>query len=62
VLSYEVVRTVLRHSRFQIPSGYFLAVQGITSGPLWDKVMSSLLGMEGASTNGPTSLPIAFDT
>jgi hypothetical protein len=47
-LSYDLVRTVLRDSRFQIPSGYILAVQGITSGPLWDKVMSSLLGMEGA--------------
>lgn len=47
VLSYELVRTVLRDSRFQIPSGYIIAVQGITSGPLWDKVMSSLLGMEG---------------
>jgi cytochrome P450 len=48
MLSYELVRTVLRDSRFQIPSGYILAVQGITSGPLWDKVMSSLLGMEGS--------------
>jgi cytochrome P450 len=47
VLSYELVRTVLRDSRFQIPPGYILAVQGITSGPLWDKVASSLLGMEG---------------
>jgi cytochrome P450 len=48
ILSYELVRTVLRDSRFQIPSGYILALQGITSGPLWDKVMSSLLGMEGS--------------
>ena len=48
VLSYELVRTVLRDSRFQIPTGYILAVQGITSGPLWDKVGDSLLGMEGA--------------
>ena len=48
VLSYELARTVLRDSRFQIPPGYILAVQGITSGPLWDKVMNSLLGMEGA--------------
>src|ERR1700742_4321730 len=47
-LSYELVRTVLRDSRFQIPSGYILAVQGITSGPLWEKVVNSLLGMEGA--------------
>lgn len=48
VLSYELVRTVLRDNRFQIPPGYILAVQGITSGPLWDKVVHSLLGMEGA--------------
>ena len=48
VLSYELVRTVLRDSRFQIPPGYILAVQGITSGPLWEKVVNSLLGMEGA--------------
>ena len=33
VLSYELVRTVLRDSRFQVPPGYILAVQGITSGP-----------------------------
>lgn len=48
VLSYELVRNVLRDSRFQIPPGYILAVQGITSGPLWDKVVNSLLGMEGS--------------
>ena len=48
VLSYELVRTVLRDSRFQVPPGYILAVQGITSGPLWDKVVNSLMGMEGA--------------
>ena len=47
VLSYDLVRTVLRDNRFQIPPGYILAVQGITSGPLWDKVGESLLGMEG---------------
>src|SRR3954452_11797904 len=47
VLSYELVRTVLRDSRFQIPPGLNLAVQGITSGPLWDKIVNSLLGLEG---------------
>lgn len=47
-LSYDLVRTILRDSRFQVPPGYILAVQGITSGPLWDKVVNSLLGMEGA--------------
>ena len=48
ILSYELVRTVLRDSRFQVPPGYILAAQGITSGPLWEKVVNSLLGMEGA--------------
>jgi cytochrome P450 len=47
VLSYELVRTVLRDSRFQIPPGLSLAAQGITSGPLYDKIVNSLLGMEG---------------
>ncbi len=47
-LSYEAVRTILRDNRFQVPPGYILTVQGITSGPLWDKMMSSLMGMEGA--------------
>jgi cytochrome P450 len=47
ILSYELVRTVLRDNRFQVPPGYILAAQGITSGPLWEKVVNSLLGMEG---------------
>jgi cytochrome P450 len=47
VLSHELVRTVLRDSRFQIPPGLSLALHGITSGPLWDKIVNSLLGMEG---------------
>lgn len=32
VLSYELVRSVLRDSRFRVPQGMFLAAQGITSG------------------------------
>jgi cytochrome P450 len=47
VLSYELVRTVLRDKRFQIPPGLSLMVQGITSGPLWDKIVNSLLCLEG---------------
>jgi cytochrome P450 len=47
VLSYELVRTVLRDTRFQIPPGLSLTVQGITSGPLWDKIVNSLLCLEG---------------
>ena len=47
VLSYQLVRSVLRDNRFQIPPGLNLLVQGITSGPLWDKVVNSLLCLEG---------------
>lgn len=46
-LSYHVVRSVLRDPRFQIPPGIHLLAQGITSGPLWDKVTNSLLCLEG---------------
>ncbi|MBW0017573.1 MAG: cytochrome P450 [Mycobacterium sp.] len=47
VLSYQLVRSVLRDNRFQISPGMNLAVQGVTSGPLWDKVTNSLLCLEG---------------
>jgi cytochrome P450 len=47
ILSHDLVRSVLRDNRFEIPPGLNLAAQGITSGPLWDKVVNSLLGMEG---------------
>ena len=47
VLSYHLVRSVLRDPRFQIPPGINMLVQGITSGPLWDKVVNSLLCLEG---------------
>ncbi len=35
-LTYDLVRSVLRDSRFAIPPGIGLVVQGITSGPVWD--------------------------
>lgn len=47
VLSHEMVRTVLRDPRFRIPPGINLMAQGITSGPLWDKLVNSLLCLEG---------------
>jgi cytochrome P450 len=56
VLSYELVRAVLRDTRFQIPPGMSLAVQGITSGPLWDKVVNSLLCLEGTEHHRLRSL------
>jgi cytochrome P450 len=48
VLSHELVRAVLRDPRFTIPPGLNLMAHGITSGPLWDKMVNSLLGLEGA--------------
>ncbi|MHA7649865.1 cytochrome P450 [Mycobacterium sp. ML4] len=56
VLSYHLVRSVLRDSRFQIPPGLNLVVQGITSGPLWDKVVNSLLCLEGQAHHRLRSL------
>lgn len=47
VLSYQLVRSVLRDNRFRIPPGLNLLTQGISAGPLWDKVVNSLLGLEG---------------
>ena len=47
VLGYELVRTVLRDSRFRMPKGMFLAGQGITSGPIWDRVTASLISLDG---------------
>ncbi len=46
VLSYDLVRTVLRDSRFAMPPGISLVVQGITSGPVWDKVCQTLMSVE----------------
>jgi cytochrome P450 len=47
VLTYELVRSVLRDRRFRVPQGMFLAAQGITSGPLWDRVAENLLSLDG---------------
>ncbi|GAY18452.1 cytochrome P450 [Mycobacterium sp. shizuoka-1] len=48
ILSYELAREMLRDNRFRLPPGITLAAQGITSGPLYDKLVNSLLGLEGA--------------
>ena len=47
VLSYELVRTVLRDPRFVTAHGLGLDLQGITSGPLWDRVTRNILGLDG---------------
>jgi cytochrome P450 len=48
VLTHELVRTVLRDDRFITAKGLGLDTQGITSGPLWDRVTSSILSLDGA--------------
>jgi cytochrome P450 len=48
ILSYRLVRSVLRDDRFAPPKGLFLASQGITSGPLWERAISNLLSLDGA--------------
>lgn len=48
MLSYELVRTVLRDGRFVTARGLGLDLQGVTSGPLWDRAISNILGLDGA--------------
>jgi cytochrome P450 len=48
VISYELARTVLGDPRFGIPPGIHLTAHGVTSGELWDRVVRSILCMEGA--------------
>ena len=47
LLTYELVHTALRDPRFRVPQGMFLAAQGITSGPLWDRVATNILSLDG---------------
>ncbi|OBG22830.1 cytochrome [Mycolicibacterium celeriflavum] len=47
VLSYDLVRTVLRDDRFAMPKGLALAMQGVTSGELWDIALNGLLSLDG---------------
>ena len=48
VLTYELARTVLRDERFITAQGLGLSLQGVTSGPLWDRATSNILGLAGA--------------
>jgi cytochrome P450 len=47
VLGYELARAMLRDPRFVIPPGIHMTAHGVTSGPLWDRVIRSILCMEG---------------
>jgi cytochrome P450 len=48
LLDYELVRTMLRDSRFVMSKGIGLVVQGISSGPVWDRVGKLLISLDGA--------------
>ena len=48
ILDYDLVRTVLRDARFRVPQGMFLVAQGITSGPVWDRVSKLMISLDGA--------------
>ena len=47
VLSYEGVQTAIRDRRYLAPAGLTLAAQGITEGPLWDRVSKGILSIDG---------------
>ena len=47
LLTYDLVRAALRDPRFRVPQGMFLAAQGITSGPLWDRVAGNIISLDG---------------
>lgn len=48
LLTYDLVHTALRDPRFRVPQGMFLAAQGITSGPLWDRIAANIISLDGA--------------
>ncbi|OBH02565.1 MULTISPECIES: cytochrome P450 [unclassified Mycobacterium] len=47
VLSYRLVHAVLRDPRFVSARGLGLDLQGVTSGPLWERAAASLLSLDG---------------
>ena len=47
LLTYDLVRTLLRDPRFAMPQGLGMEAQGITSGPLWDKTITGILSLDG---------------
>jgi cytochrome P450 len=47
VLSYELVRTVLRDNRFTTARGLGLDLQGVNSGRLWDRAIANILSLDG---------------
>lgn len=49
ILTHDLVRSVLRDARFGISQGVGLAMQGIASGPLWDRVTRLMVSLDGAA-------------
>jgi cytochrome P450 len=49
LLTHDLVRFVLRDPRFGIPQGVGLAVQGITSGPLWNRMARLMVSLDGTA-------------
>jgi cytochrome P450 len=47
ILSHDLVRAVLRDPRFAMPQGLGLAMQGVTSGPLWDRLTRLMVSLDG---------------
>ncbi|OBK10981.1 cytochrome P450 [Mycobacterium asiaticum] len=47
LLTYDLVHAALRDPRLRVPQGMFLAAQGITSGPVWDRVAVNILSLDG---------------
>ena len=48
ILTYDLARAVLRDPRFRVPQNMFLAAQGITSGPVWDRFIKLIISLDGA--------------
>jgi cytochrome P450 len=49
VLAHDLIRFVLHDPRFGMSPGLGLAMQGITSGPLWDRATRLMVSLDGAA-------------
>jgi cytochrome P450 len=47
ILSYELVRTVLRDPRFTTAGRAIMTAQGVTAGPVWDRMTQNILALNG---------------
>jgi len=47
LLGYAEVQAALRDRRLRSPAGLGLSLQGITDGPLWDRVVKGILSLDG---------------